>query len=154
MKQLLCAAPARPYRGCAGVFVLLIVLQSCERAPFTSAKPLDVGEDTIQLAPGVVVHDVQVGAAGNSEFTPTDVQVRAGDVVRFTATDSRTHMLTFDETSLPGNARVLFETKSQLRSPPLVMEGAIWIISLAEAPAGTYSFVCSMHGTSGRIVVR
>ena len=149
-----CAAPARPLKGCVGAFVLLVVFAACERAPFKRAESLDIGGDTIQLAPGVEVHDVQVRSSTDGDFAPASVDVRAGDVVRFTTTDSRTHLIEFDEATLPGNARSLFESKTQLRSPPLLVQGATWVGSLENAPAGRYTLVCSTHNARGTITVR
>jgi plastocyanin len=130
-----------------------VLLVSCERAPF-NRKALDVGDDTVQLAPGVVVHDVQIRANGSSEFEPVTTPAHPGDVIRFIDTDSRTHVIEFDEATLPGSALQLFKKKTQLRSPPLVVQGATWIISLADAPAGTYTFHCSAHGATGQLTVR
>ena len=153
MRQTLCAAPARPHRGCVGVFVLLVLVGACERQPFKRSESLDVGGDTIQLAPGVAIHDVQVRSNADGDFAPAQDSARSGDVVRFTTTDSRTHMIAFDEASLPGNAPALFEAKSQLRSPPLVVQGAAWVVSLENAPAGTYTFVCTTHNQRGTLIV-
>jgi plastocyanin len=150
---MLCAAPARPLKGCVGAFVLLVCLSSCERTPFKRAESLDVGGDTIQLAPGVEVHDVQVRNSTDSDFAPASVDARSGDVVRFTTTDSRTHLIEFDEASLPGNALSLFQSKTQLRSPPLLVQGATWVVSLENAPAGTYTFLCSTHNARGTLTV-
>jgi hypothetical protein len=41
----------------------------------------------------------------------------------------------------------------QLRGPPLVNEGAAWVVSLADAPVGRYPFLCRTHGARGRIAV-
>jgi plastocyanin len=131
-----------------------VFLGACERTPFQRAESLDVGGDTIQLAPGVAVHDVQVRNSEDGDFAPALDSARSGDVVRFTTADSRTHLIAFDEASLPGNARSLFESKMQLSSPPLVVQGATWIVSLENAPAGTYTFVCSTHNQRGTLIVR
>jgi plastocyanin len=154
LKQQLCAAPARPFPGCVGAFVLLVLFVSCERTPFARARQLDIGGDTVQLAPGASIRDVQIRAAGATEFTPASTQARSGDVVRLITADSRTHLIVFDEATLPGNARQLFNAKTQLRSPPLLVQGATWIVSLEDAPPGTYRFTCETHGRSGDIVVR
>ena len=132
----------------------MVILLSCERTPFTRAKTLDVGSDTIQLAPGVEIHDVQIRNSAEAEFVPASIAARSGDVVRFTTTDSRTHLIEFDQASLPGNARSQFEAKTQLRSPPLVVQGAAWVVSLEDSPAGTYPFICSTHGSRGQLTVR
>jgi plastocyanin len=153
LRHLLCAAPAYLCR-CVGAFVLLASLLSCERTPFTRARTLDVGGDTIQLAPGVDIHDVQIRNSAEAEFVPASIAARSGDVVRFTTTDSRTHLIEFDEISLPGNARSLFEGKTQVRSPPLLVQGAAWVVSLEDAPAGTYTFLCSTHGSRGQLTIR
>ncbi len=148
-------APARPFAGCAGVSVLLVIalFSGCKDSPLRRDEKLDIGSDTIQLAPGVQVHDVRVRSRPGSDFDPAVSKVGVGDVIRFRTVDARTHVLAFDETTLPTQVREQFAAKSQLRSPPLLVEGATWIVSLAGVPLGAYGFLCLTHGVAGQIVV-
>jgi plastocyanin len=132
----------------------LLALVACERSPFKRVEQLDVGGDTITLPAGVAVHEVQVQAAANvAEFSPAQFSARSGDVIRYKALDGRTHVLQFEEGTLPAGAADLFRGKSQLRSPPLVSKGASWVVSLEGAPAGTYDFRCTTHNVAGRFTV-
>ena len=152
---MLRVAPARPFPGCAGVSVFLLVLSlsGCKDSVRLRDEKLDIGSDTIQLAPGVSVHDVQVRTHADGEFEPANIKVRTGDVIRFKTTDARTHVLSFDETTLPPQVRDHLVSHAQLRSPPLLVEGAVWIVSLADVPHGEYSIHCQTHGVAGRITV-
>src|SRR5262245_25678810 len=93
-------APARPYTGCAGVsvFLALLLLSGCKDPVLRRDAKLDIGSDTIQLQPGVSVHDVSVRTRADGEFDPANIKVHPGDVIRFKTTDARTHVLSFDET--------------------------------------------------------
>src|SRR5687768_3040311 len=151
--QLYCAAPARPFRGCAGALAFLVLcLTGCENSPLRREQKLDLGNDTITLEKGTI-HDVRVTSAAG-EFAPASLEARTGDVVRYVTADSRTHVLSFDGPSLPAAARQVFESKHQLRSPPLVVQGAAWIITLEGVPAGTYTYRCESHNFTGTIVVK
>jgi plastocyanin len=151
-----CVAPARPVKGLAGVSVLLlsVLLAGCKDSPLRRDETLDIGSDTIQLAAGVQVRNVSVRWQADGDFDPKAVQASVGDVVRFRTGDAHTHVLVFDEASLPPGARERMAAKSQLRSPPLVIEGATWIVSLDGAPPGTYTFQCLSHSATGQITVQ
>lgn len=130
------------------------LLGACDAAPRLGGdRTLDIGGDTITLAPGTEVHDVGVRVqSGQSEFIPVSIQIKAGDVVRFETEDSWTHALEFQ--AIPEAARTLFDGKSQLRSPPLLVKGASWVVSFEGAPAGAYRIFCVTHQTSGTITVQ
>ena len=104
------------------------------KLPGTGPAVLELAADTVQLPDSIVAHP--------------------GDVVRFTAGDGATHALAFDGASLAAEARTFLERTSQMRSPPLITEGATWIISLADAPAGTYRFRCLTHNAAGALTVQ
>ena len=74
-------------------------------------------------------------------------------MIRFKTTDARTHVLSFDESTLPQQVRDQLQSHAQLRSPPLLVEGATWIVSLTGMPLGEYSIQCLTHGVAGRITV-
>jgi plastocyanin len=154
--QFFRAAPAHPASGCSGAFVLLLALlcSGCENSPLRREKTLDIGGDTITLERGVRIVDVRVGGQANPEFAPVDLRARVGDVVRFTTADSRTHLIDFDTAAMPPAAKTLFASKTQLRSPPLLVNGTIWIVSLAGAAPGDYTFHCRTHEATGRLTVK
>lgn len=99
------------------------------------------------------MHDVAVRVrSGRSEFDPATTEIRPGDIVRFETQDSWTHALEFQ--AIPEAARALFENKTQLRSPPLLVEGTTWVVSFENAPVGAYRVVCVTHHTSGTLTVQ
>jgi plastocyanin len=134
--------------------LVVLVLASCKDFSLRREAKLDIGGDTISLPAGVKIHDVIVRSVAGGEFEPAAVQIRSNDVVRFKTGDSRTHILEFDATSLGASAVQSFRTKSQLRSPPLLVDGAAWIVSFEGIPAGRYTFRCIPHGVSGSIAVK
>ena len=155
MKSHSSSAPARLLRKCAGVVVFLMGVAACDNAPLIGDKKdrtLELAGDTIDVPEGVDLHDVKlVTNAQHKDFDPKQLQVAPGDYVRFTTGDSRTHAVVF-ETASP-EIRTFLESTGQLRSPPLVNNGASWVIALDKAPVGTYVFKCLMHNDSGQLTV-
>jgi plastocyanin len=101
------------------------------------------------------VHEVRIAGAGAVDsFSSGRVEAGPRDVIRFVAGDHRTHALAFLTDSLPAAAREYLESSRQLRGPPLVTEGAAWIVSLDGAPPGRYPFYCRSHGARGVVTVR
>ena len=125
-----------------------------------SACDLLGGGATIQLdstevnLPGADLHQVMIiGAGAADSIAPAQLRVSTGDVVRFEVGDNRTHALTFDTPDLQPAIRQYLERTGQLRGPPLVTEGAAWVVVLREAPPGRYPFYCRAHDATGVVVV-
>jgi plastocyanin len=150
-----CSAPARLLRKCAGAFVLVLFVTSCENASLIGDKKdrtLELAADTIDVPEGVDLHDVKLVTDPQSkDFEPAQLRAAPGDYVRFTTGDSRTHAIVFDAPA--SEIRSFLESTGQLRSPPLVTKGASWVIALDKAPPGTYVFRCLMHNHSGQLTV-
>jgi plastocyanin len=139
---------------CAGAFVLLLFVTACENASLIGDKKdrtLELAGDTIDVPEGVDLHDIKVATNQSRDFEPAQLKAAPGDYVRFTAGDSRTHAIVFELAA--GDARTFLESTGQLRSPPLVNNGASWVIALDKAPLGTYVFRCLMHHHSGQLTV-
>ncbi|HEY0671409.1 MAG TPA: hypothetical protein VGD27_04030 [Longimicrobiales bacterium] len=155
MKSRNKTAPAHNSIVCAGVFVFCLLVSACENNTLVREKKdrtLELMGDTIDLPPGVELHDVKVfTGAQYQDFEPSQVQARPGDYLRFTTADSRTHAIAFEVTTPEG--RSFLESKGQLRSPPLVSKGTSWVVALAGAPLGTYGFRCLMHNDTGQLTV-
>ena len=147
-------APVQILRNCAGAFAFL-TLFACDNAPFVGDKKdrtLELANDTIDVPQGSDLHDVAVTTnAERKDFEPPQVQAKPGDFLRFTTGDSRTHAIVFEVAD--AGIRSFLESSGQLRSPPLVTNGASWVIALKGAPPGTYNFRCLMHSDSGQLIV-
>jgi plastocyanin len=147
-------APMHSLKRCIGVF-LLLASASCGDAPLIGEKKdrtLELATDTIQLPSGVDLHDVEVRTKDQGkDFEPAQIAAIPGDYLRFTIGDSRTHAIVFEVTAPEG--RAFLEKTGQLRSPPLVTNGAVWVITLKDAPHGTYGFRCLIHHDTGQVTV-
>jgi plastocyanin len=154
-----------PARYRAGVFVFRLlapmlafcVLPACDRVPGVGGdagpRVLELAHDTIRLAAGVRLVDIEVRRQQGGDFEPAEVQARSGDVVRFTARDRAGHAVVFVNTELAPDVREFLERNGQMRSPPFVTDGTSWVITLEGAPPGEYPFHCTTHDVRGRLTV-
>lgn len=145
-------APARQL-VCAGAFVCSL-LAACENPPKlrTGPRTLAVNGDTISVQAGVDVHDVRVRATDGSDFEPAQLNVRVGDIVRFTSNDTRTHALVINTPASEG--AVALTQSGQSRSPPIVTRGQAWIVSLKNVPQGSYTVSCISHAGTLALTVQ
>jgi plastocyanin len=135
--------------------LFLLLPAACGDAPLIGEKKdrtLELASDTIDLPEGVDLHDVKVQTnAQGKDFDPVQLSAIPGDYLRFTIGDSRTHAIVFEVTA--PEIRTFLEQSGQLRSPPLVTNGASWVIALKGAPVGTYAFRCLTHQDTGQLTV-
>ena len=138
--------------------VLILICTNCDRAAPAAddagARVLELAHDTIELPAGVTLVEIGVRRSAPGEFEPPRAEARQGDVVRFTARDRASHAIVFDGTALDVAVRDYLERSAQLRSPPLITDGAAWVITLDGAPAGNYPFRCVTHNATGLLQVR
>jgi plastocyanin len=133
----------------------MLLLPACETpALIDRGAELDLEQGTIRLPPGVRIIEIRVSATGGrNRIVPDSVLASTGDVIRFVAGDALTHAMVFDDTHLTTGQRTFLETTGQLRGPPLLTSGATWVVSLEDAPAGRYPYLCATHGGRGVIIV-
>jgi len=129
----------------------LLLTTACGDRPPEPAV-LELGADTITLAPGVAIVEIGIGGT-EGDFEPATATARVGDVIRFTARDRGSHAVVFMEAGLAAEARAFLEDSGQLRGPPLLDPGTAWIVSMEGAPAGAYPFRCVTHGAEGHLTV-
>lgn len=146
-------APGRPWGRSGALLLALVVvplaLPGCEAVGGGATIELDSAQLSI---PGTA-HEVRItGAGALDSIAPSTIEAEPGDAVRFIS-DRRPHALTFTERSLAPPVREFLEETGQLRGPPLVNEGASWVVLLENAPPGRYPFHCRSHDASGEVVV-
>lgn len=130
----------------------VLILPGCDALGGGASIQLDSAE--VSLPSGADVHEVHISGAGaRDSVAPEAVSVRPGDAVRFIVDDHRTHAIAFLPDGLSEEARAFLDRSLQLRGPPLVNEGAEWVVVLADAPPGRYPFVCLTHGARGVLTV-
>ena len=144
--------------GLAGAlfFVALAALAGCRDVGGSAPRVLELGSDTIVLADSIALVEVRIGRIddGDNVIEPASLDAKAGDVVRFTSEDRGAHALSFDAARLDPAAREFLQRTGQLRGPPLLEPGAVWVVNLDGAPPGSYPFTCSTHGLHGTLTVR
>lgn len=144
--------------GLAGAifFATCLAFAGCGEDAPPAPRVLALGSDTVVLADSIGLVEVRVGRIddGDNVIEPAEAEARVGDVVRFTSADRGGHALAFDGTALDPAARDFLERTGQLRGPPLLEPGAVWVVSLEGAPPGRYPFTCATHGLRGTLTVR
>ena len=135
------------------LFCTLVVLACAQDGAPRDVVQLDEGE-VVQLPEGSRRHDVDLeGVGSRTEVSPASVVATPGDAVAFVAADAITHSIVFLADRLDSAQVAFLESSGQMRGPPLLSEGASWIVSLNGAPAGDYRFACALHGGQGVIRV-
>jgi plastocyanin/mono/diheme cytochrome c family protein len=103
-----------------------------------------------------------VGDAAGYRFEPASVTARVGDVVRFVNVSGGPHSVAFWRDSIPSGAAATLQknmgrTMGPLSGSLVTTPGAVYAVSLAGLPAGTYRYYCLPHlamKMTGRITVR
>jgi plastocyanin len=134
----------------------LSVTSACDRVAQTreeGPRVIELDHDTIRLAAGVRLVEIRLRRDAQGDFDPAHAEAHAGDYVRFTADDRGGHAIVFGPGLDPAVHEFLRRTE-QLRSPPLIDAGASWVLTLADAPAGEYTFHCTTHASSGRLTIQ
>ncbi|HJS48045.1 MAG TPA: plastocyanin/azurin family copper-binding protein [Gemmatimonadales bacterium] len=108
-------------------------------------------------------HDVNMVLEGTSyKYSPAELTIKAGDVVRFHNGSGGPHNVDFWADSIPAGAAAVLnaampDRMGELSGPLLVEAGAVYTVSFAGAPAGEYKFFCLPHlamGMTGKLTVQ
>jgi plastocyanin len=125
-----------------------------------SAAPAPAGE---QSAGGGANHDVNMELQGSTyKFDPSDITIKAGDVITFHNKSGGPHNVSFWADSVPAGAAdklkaAMPDQMAPLEGPLLTEQDGTYKISFAGAPTGEYKFYCLPHlalGMHGKITVQ
>jgi plastocyanin len=148
---------------------LAIVLAACggekkaEDQSTTATPEQPAAAPAAAPAAGGGAHDVNMVLEGSTyKFDPSDLTIKAGDVINFHNKSGGPHNVSFWADSIPkGGADVLKGTMpdqmAPLEGPLLTEQDAVYKVSFAGAPAGDYKFYCLPHlalGMHGKITVQ
>jgi plastocyanin len=128
-------------------------------------KPAEQPAATPAVTPAATgeSHEVDMDFDGKvAKFTPSDLTIKAGDVVKFVVKSGPPHNVSFHADSIPAGAadvlnRAMAETMAPLTGPMKVGIGESYEISFAGAPAGVYHYYCTPHvpfGMHGTLTVQ
>ena len=103
-----------------------------------------------------------VGDEKGFRFEPATITARVGDVVRFVNVSGGPHNVAFWADRIPSGAAAklqknMGETTDALSGAMIFDTNAVYTVSLAGLPAGTYNYYCAPHlamHMTGRIRVR
>ena len=115
-------------------------------APATAAAPAPTGATV----------DVNMELVGSTyKYDPATITVKAGDVIKFHNKNGGPHNVAFDAPGIPSGSQAAVDaalgaTKmGPLTGALLVEPDAIFTLSTAGLPAGTYNFHCTPHQALG-----
>jgi plastocyanin len=128
---------------------------SCRAAP--EPDPATLPDSLLRAELGLtdedVVHRIVLRGGDREVFSPDELAIAEGAWVEFVSDDWRVHEIRFELDSLPAAARAFLEESDQVASPPLVNQGARFLVSFSGAPDGRYPFVAEGNRAPGRGVV-
>ncbi len=111
-----------------------------------------------------VVHTVDMvqNDDGEYRFVPEQLTIKAGDTVRWINVSGWPHNVQFRADEVPGGAadilnRAMAKRIGHLSGQLLVAPNAVYEISFANAPTGTYGYTCTPHelwGMDGSLIVQ
>ena len=124
----------------AAAVLLPVVLAGCE--PANDNPPDQLLQDSLGLESSDPVLRVELSAPENLERPrPETVRVPPGGFVEFRTADRRLHTVRVLLDSLPAAGADFLRTTGQDRSPPLLEQGARFVVSFRDAPAGRYPYL-------------
>jgi hypothetical protein len=135
-----------------GAWVVAVVLAAaapgCLREPPPPTDPELV--EALGLDPGTPVYRVDlVDRSGRIALFPSAHEVVPGALVQFVTRDRRVYSVHFERDGVPPGGWAFLDAAGQTASPPLVEEGARFVVSLVGAPGGTYRFRVEGQGRTG-----
>lgn len=87
------------------------------------------------------VHTVRLTMAGQERAHPDSILVQEGDYIQFVSDDWFLHEVRFDSTDMSEQAWEFMVLNNQAASPPLLQNGARFVISFVDAVPGAYPFL-------------
>jgi len=114
-------------------------------------------------AAGGASHDVNMVLDGSTyKFDPSELTIKAGDVVNFHNKSGGPHNVSFWADSIPAGAADALkgsmpDQMAPLEGPLLTEQDAVYKVAFTGTPAGEYKFYCLPHlalGMHGKITVQ
>jgi plastocyanin len=100
-------------------------------------------------------HEVRmIGDEKGYRFEPANLNVKAGDGVKFIMVSGGPHNVAFDEASMPAGAKDQLNANIPNPAAPLSSQMYMnpneeFVISFANVAPGTYNYVCTPHQAMG-----
>lgn len=134
------------------VALLLVTSAGCEPIDPT-LRPDPQLIDELGLTQSDRVHTVSLASGADERAEPDSIVVRPGDYLQFVSTDWLVHEVHFDSLEMDERARSFMTLTDQMDSPPLLQQGARFVVSFRDAPPGRYPFRLEGNRGPGRGVI-
>ena len=121
------------------VFLLVLVGAGCE-AIDPALRPDDQLISELGLTERDRVYTVSLATGVGERAEPDSIVVQPGDYLQFVSSDWLIHEVHFDSAIMDDQARSFMVVTGQMNSPPLLQQGARFVLSFEDAPLGTYPF--------------
>ncbi len=143
-------------RGALVASVLLLLLGGGVGCLGDPPPPTDPElAEALGLAPSTSIHTVHlVDRSGRVGVFPATLEVAGEAVVQFRTRDARVYGVRFLLAEMNSAQRDFLSEGGQGASPPLVEEGARFVVSLQGAPEGRYPFIVEGQGDPGEGEIR
>lgn len=99
------------------------------------------------------VHTVRLKMVGQEMAYPDSILAHEGDYIQFVSDDWFLHEVRFDSTSMSEDAWEFMVLNNQAASPPLLQNGARFVISFVDASPGAYPFLLEGNRKPGSGVI-
>lgn len=142
---------------CGSTILALLCLLPLAAACDSRHPPDQLLRDSLGIEGSDEVYRVRLEARDGREVAePATTEIPPGALVEFVSTGRLVRMVAFREEELAAGPAEFLRRTDQLRSAPLVMDDARFVVSFREAPPGRYPFRAEgNYGTTdGVIVVR
>ena len=134
------------------VFLLVLVGAGCE-AIDPALRPDDQLISELDLTERDRVYTVSLATGVGESAEPDSIVVQPGDYLQFVSSDWFIHEVHFDSAIMDDQARSFMVVTGQMSSPPLLQQGARFVLSFADAPLGRYPFRLQGNREDGRGVI-
>jgi plastocyanin len=131
---------------------IVLAATSCDRTP-PELLPDDLLRSELGLTDRDRVHTVEVFGGSAEHAEPRRLEILPGDYVQFVSTDWRVHEVHFVEDGLSTELWRFLADSRQESSPPLVQQGARFVMTFEGAPAGTYAYRLEGNSETGDGVI-
>ena len=134
------------------VFLLVLAGAGCE-AIDPALRPDDQLISELGLTERDRVYTVSLATDVGERAEPDSIVVQPGDYLQFVSSDWLIHEVHFDSAIMDDQARSFMVVTGQMNSPPLLQQGARFVLSFVDAPLGTYPFRLQGNRADGRGVI-
>lgn len=111
--------------------------------------------EALGLAPSTPIYTIHLAdRSGRVGVFPATLEVEGEAVVQFRTRDARVYGVRFLLAEMSSATRDFLSEGGQGSSPPLVEEGARFVVSLQGAPEGRYPFIIEGQGDPGQGEIR